>query len=55
MTEIGGEGNDSIYTFVDYTPPANVEKIVGLGSANLPLTGNDLDNQLFGASGADTL
>lgn len=55
VTETGGEGYDSIYTLVNYTLPANVEKIVALGSTGLLLTGNALDNQLFGAAGADTL
>jgi len=55
VTELGGEGYDAVYTTVDFALPANVEKIVAVGATGLTLTGNELDNQLFGASGADTL
>ncbi|WP_020184394.1 calcium-binding protein [Methylopila sp. 73B] len=55
VTENGDEGSDTIYTLVDYTLPANVEKIVGLGSTGLILTGNEFDNSLIGGSGGDTL
>ncbi|GBD48119.1 hemolysin-type calcium-binding protein [Methylopila sp. Yamaguchi] len=55
ITELGGEGYDAVYTTVDYALPANVEKIVAVGATGLTLTGNELDNKLFGASGADTL
>ncbi|GLK55981.1 Ca2+-binding RTX toxin-like protein [Methylopila capsulata] len=55
VTEAADEGYDSVYTSVDYTLSANVEKIVARGSAGLAITGNDSDNAMIGDVGADTL
>src|SRR5204863_10155894 len=57
VLEAAGEGSDLVYTAVSYTLGAGqeVESLRVMGSAGLTLTGNDLDNQLVGAAGADTL
>ncbi|MFO1034573.1 MAG: calcium-binding protein [Hyphomicrobiales bacterium] len=63
VTELSGEGTDTVYAKVSYVLSANVENIVltgvhsidatGNASANT-LTGNEGNNMLDGAAGADT-
>jgi serralysin len=64
VVEDAGAGNDTVRTSVNFTLPANVETLIGTGSAALSLTGNGLantiagngaDNTLNGGAGADTL
>ncbi len=63
ITEIAGQGNDSIYSSVDYTVSANVENLTLIGNAeqgtgndlNNFIVGNNLDNVLNGKGGNDTL
>ncbi|MEE4016129.1 calcium-binding protein, partial [Roseibium sp. FZY0029] len=53
--EIAGNGTDLIRTVVSYTLSANVENGQLLGSGNLFLAGNELDNTLLGNAGVNTL
>jgi Ca2+-binding RTX toxin-like protein len=55
ITELPGQGNDSVYSSVSYTLPDNVENLRLLGTANLTGIGNALDNILIGNSGNNTL
>lgn len=56
VVEAAGEGlADHIVTSVNYTISANVENITGIGTANLTLTGNALDNRITGNVAANTL
>ncbi|GLK55983.1 Ca2+-binding RTX toxin-like protein [Methylopila capsulata] len=55
VTEMGGEGFDTIRTTVDFTLPANVERIVIEGATGRTATGNAFDNTLIGGAGDDTL
>ncbi|MEZ5744431.1 MAG: calcium-binding protein [Sphingomonadaceae bacterium] len=54
VTEHMGEGTDTIYSYVDYTAPANVENLILRGSATTA-TGNAEANSLAGTSGSNTL
>jgi Ca2+-binding RTX toxin-like protein len=54
VTELSGEGNDTVYAGVNYLAPTNVENIVLTGSA-LTATGNTLANVLVGDSLTNTL
>jgi Ca2+-binding RTX toxin-like protein len=64
VTELAGEGTDTIKSSVNYTLPANVENLTLTGTGNLNgtgtslanvLTGNSGDNFLNGKGGADTM
>lgn len=63
VIENTNEGQDVIYSYVDYTLSANVEDICLLGDAiygtgnnlNNCITGDSVDNILIGAAGNDTL
>jgi trimeric autotransporter adhesin len=64
VTEIAGEGADTIQSSVTYTLQANVENLVLTGTGNVnatgnadanTLTGNAGNNVLNGAAGADTM
>jgi Ca2+-binding RTX toxin-like protein len=54
VVENPGEGNDIVFTYVDYTMPANVETMRAMASG-LTLTGNSAANKLMASSGGDTL
>jgi Ca2+-binding RTX toxin-like protein len=58
IVEIAGEGEDTITTSVDFTLAAGVEvevlKAAG-GNTGLTLVGNEFDNRIKGAAGADRL
>jgi Ca2+-binding RTX toxin-like protein len=63
VVEKPSEGTDAVYTYVNYTLPANVEKLYAM-AAGLTLHGNALDNTLaayasgstlYGEDGNDTL
>jgi type VI protein secretion system component Hcp len=55
VVENSGEGNDAVFSTVDYTLAANVETLVLQGVAGLKGTGNNLDNAIYGNSGNNTL
>ncbi|MGN4048206.1 calcium-binding protein, partial [Pseudomonas sp. SM4] len=55
VNELAAEGHDLIRTSVSYTLSANVEDGVLLGSSNLNLAGNALDNVLTGNAGNNIL
>ncbi|AFY18927.1 peroxidase family protein [Pseudomonas sp. UW4] len=56
VTELGGEGNDTIWTsLASYTLGANVENLAFGGSGNFVAIGNALDNTLVGGSGNDVI
>lgn len=55
VSELVGEGNDTIYSTVNYSLAANVENLVLQGRAMLNGTGNAGDNVLVGTTGANTL
>jgi Ca2+-binding RTX toxin-like protein len=48
-------GNNTVLTSVDYVAPANVQHLIGTGSADLTLTGSDINNVITANSGNDTL
>src|SRR5262245_13685068 len=50
-----GDGNDAVFSVIDYTLTANVETLVLQGGGNLFGTGNGLDNSIAGNSGGNTL
>lgn len=54
VIEAANQGNDTVYTGVDYTLTAQVENLHLTGAARLG-TGNNLDNGLYGTNFADTL
>ena len=54
VVENAGEGTDTIYAYVSYTLPANVERLEMQGSAAVGV-GNALANTIIGTSGANTL
>lgn len=55
VSEIAGQGTDTIYTTVSHTLATNVEILIGTGTANLVLNGNAQNNTLIGSSGNDTI
>ncbi|MGA0608934.1 calcium-binding protein [Caldimonas sp. KR1-144] len=55
VTEAAGEGRDGVRSTVSLTLAANVEDALLLGSQNLMVNGNALDNHLVGNGVANTL
>ncbi len=64
VTELAGEGTDTVHSYISYTLGSNLENLVLLGSANIRgegntdnniLIGNDADNTLIGYAGNDSL
>jgi Ca2+-binding RTX toxin-like protein len=62
--EVGGQGTDTVRSYIDWTLSANVERLELQGSSNLvgggnvnnnTLVGNAGDNRLFGFGGEDYL
>jgi Ca2+-binding RTX toxin-like protein len=56
VNEAASQGIDTVQTtLASYTLPANVEKLIYIGSGNFSGTGNDRHNTITGGAGADTL
>jgi|GEM_PF-691010 len=58
VTELAGEGSDSLYTSVNLTLTAGqeIEFLRAIaGATGLVLGGNDFDNRIYGAAGSDTI
>jgi Ca2+-binding RTX toxin-like protein len=56
VVENSGEGNDRVRTaLASYTLTAHVEELHFTGAGNFTGTGNDLNNNIHGAGGSDTL
>jgi Ca2+-binding RTX toxin-like protein len=55
ITELAGEGTDSVSSSVAYTLSANVENLTLTGTTGLAGTGNSDNNVITGNSGANTL
>ncbi|WP_434595623.1 calcium-binding protein [Pseudomonas sp. R4-83] len=55
VVELANEGEDTVFSSIDYTLADNVEYGQMMGNANLSLTGNDLDNNLHGNDGNNIL
>ena len=58
VTELAGEGSDSLYTSVNLTLTAGQEiefLRANAGATGLVLGGNDFDNRIYGAAGNDTI
>lgn len=55
ITEVAGEGADSVSASASYTLSANVETLTLTGSAAINATGNSTNNVLNGNSAANTL
>ena len=55
VIENPGEGDDTVFSTIDYTAPDNVENITALTNEDINLYGNDLNNVLHGNDGANVL
>jgi Ca2+-binding RTX toxin-like protein len=56
VAENSGEGNDKVRTTLSsYALTADVEELHFIGAGNFTGTGNDLNNNIYGAGGSDTL
>lgn len=57
VAELSGGGTDTVYVGLSYSLAADshVEYLYGTGSAGLWLTGNALQNRIYGTTSADTI
>ncbi len=54
-TEVAASGTDAVVSSVTWRLGANLELLTLIGSGNIDGTGNELDNTLWGTSGANVL
>jgi Ca2+-binding RTX toxin-like protein len=57
VIETAGQGVDAVYAYADHALAAgsSVEYLIGVAGAGMTLTGNELNNGIFGTSFADTI
>lgn len=55
ITELAGEGSDTVRSSISYTLGANLENVALQGSTSIGATGNALNNVLIGNGGANVL
>jgi Ca2+-binding RTX toxin-like protein len=55
ITELTGQGIDTVQSYITLTTPGYVENITLIGSANINATGGNLNNTLIGNSGNNIL
>ncbi|OPH38528.1 Ig-like domain-containing protein [Moraxella equi] len=55
ITELAGEGTDTVYSYINYSLIDNVENLTLLGTDNINATGNSENNTLIGNGGNNTL
>ncbi|MFM7458726.1 MAG: hypothetical protein ACKO3R_08730, partial [bacterium] len=55
VTELSGEGTDTVNASINYSLGANVENLTLTGTAAINATGNTLNNTIIGNSGNNTL
>ncbi len=55
VIEASNEGNDTVYSSVNYTLGANVENVGLIGNTATDATGNELNNAIFGNTAVNTL
>lgn len=55
VSELAGEGIDTVYTTATFTLSSNIEVLTATGTSNANLTGNELDNTITGNSGNNSL
>ena len=55
VIESAGEGTDTVESSVSYSLGADLENLVLLGNDSISATGNELDNEILGNSGANVM
>jgi len=55
VIEAANGGTDTVATYVNYTLPDNVENMRLMGTADLTVSGNALDNRIVAGTGNDTI
>lgn len=55
VSELSGEGSDTVVSWIDYVLPGNTEHLTLAGYGNLSATGNGLSNVIIGTSGNNLL
>jgi VCBS repeat-containing protein len=55
LAKSNGSNTNTVKTSVSYVTPANIQNLTGIGSANITLTGNNMNNVITANNGNDTL